>query len=207
MYHFDNADNTSISLRMSNDSTCSSIRPSNAKLFDNIYTVPNSDNKKIFKMHMIKESFDRKEVVDNASIDFPDWLQGEWEYLSVFNNTLMLKDHNSFKIYFMALLSVFSPEKFIVLSRTQCGEEKFQCVWVQQLHHNILDFQIGSRHSNSFDSFDLCNNDTFDENRWLTQSSKSNFHFHVNKRMSRFEKSLGWGRVYQTTYIVLNYRH
>lgn len=159
-------------MRISNDSTCSSIRPSSKKTSKSSLFLSNSSSKNLFQMQILKNDFNHKKTVENSSVDFPDWMQGDWEYLKIKQNSLQFKDHSSYKIYSMILVSQFNNEKFVVLSRTQCGEEYFRCIWIRKLHHNVLDFQIGSDAADTLDAYDFCNNEYFDDNRWLTQSSK-----------------------------------
>jgi hypothetical protein len=170
-YSYEKADNRTILMRISNDSTCSSIHSSYRKTSELSLFVSESNEKKILQMQIVKDNHQKK-VMENSSIVFPNWTLGEWEYLKINNNSLEFRDHSSFKIYFMTLISLYSKEKFIVNSRTQCGEEYFRCIWLKSLHRNILDFQISSDKTTNLNSYDFCNNKFFDENRWLTQASK-----------------------------------
>lgn len=160
-------------MQISNDSTCDSIENSNYLMSNQkMLTIPNSKNKQVYKMRLSKEMYHQQEVVDNANSDFPDWLQGNWQHLSFKKNQLVYRDHTSFKLFTMSLISQYKLDKFIVLSRTQCGEEHFKCLWIKQLDQNIIDFQIGSHTTTNLTNYSLCDDEYFKDNRWLTQGSE-----------------------------------
>lgn len=72
-------------------------------------------------------------------------------------------------------MNQLSDEKFMVLSRSQCGEESYKCLWIRQLDKNILEFQASTESGKKLTSSDLCKDDEYFHNRqWLTQSSKKN---------------------------------
>ena len=133
---------------------------------------------KIKKLPEIHESHDTKASKSN----FPIWLQGQWQFLNVAGNQLIFKDHSSFKSYRMTLLNQLNDDKFIVSSRSQCGEEDFKCLWIRKLDVNILEFQTSSKVTKTLTNSVLCNEEEyFDNNRWLTQSSKFVTKFVVHK--------------------------
>nr|CAD7405107.1 unnamed protein product [Timema cristinae] len=76
---------------------------------------------------------------------FPSWTQGHWQYLYVEGNTLIYKDHYTYKTYTMRCLGSDSGagERFLVFGRTQCGEEMYTCMWIKRRGMNVLEFQIG----------------------------------------------------------------
>ena len=170
MYGYDTTLNNSLTIKMSNDSTCASLKPfthhSNNPI-QSSFQGQNSNNKQVFKLQKLKESFHQQETVDNARINYPDDLQGKWQHLTVEKNLLTFKDHNSFKLHYMALINQVKEDKFIVLSRTQCDDENFKCVWIKILDQNIIDFQIGSHASSNLTNINLCNDEYFDDSRWV----------------------------------------
>lgn len=104
---------------------------------------------------------------------------------------LVYKDPSSFKTYRMKCLRhemvpAFSPggetsgeSKFLVFSRTQCGEELYQCVYIRKHGRNIRDFQIGSKTEQSVvndgseyshEYSRICNEQYFDDSHWITQT-------------------------------------
>lgn len=107
------------------------------------------------------------------SLEFPPWLQGQWQFIDVEKGQLVYRDQNSFKSYRMNLVNQLNEDKFIVLSRSQCGEESFKCLWVRKLDANLLEFQMSSESTEKLTSFVFCNSaENFDNSRWLTQSSE-----------------------------------
>nr|CAD7262434.1 unnamed protein product [Timema shepardi] len=110
------------------------------------------------------------EMVDTSSCRFPSWTQGHWQYLYVEGNTLIYKDHHTFKTYTMRCLGSDSGagERFLVFGRTQCGEEMYTCMWIKRRGMNVLEFQIGLQSSTYYNS-SLCSNTNFQLNQWITQ--------------------------------------
>jgi hypothetical protein len=117
-----------------------------------------------------KSAVDLKVPVEAKSLEFPMWLQGDWQLLRVNKSRLAFRDLSSFKSYRMQLVNQLSDEKFIVMSRSQCGEESFKCLWMRKLDSNILEFQMGSESPKKLSNFMLCNDEHFDSSRWLTQA-------------------------------------
>lgn len=123
-------------------------------------------------MQKSSESLVNTDLKVSATTNFPSWLQGQWQFLNVIKNQLIFRDHSSFKSYRMTLVNQLSEEKFIVLSRSQCGEESFKCLWIRKLDENILEFQSSSESVKKITSYAFCNDDEFfDNRRWLTQAS------------------------------------
>lgn len=102
---------------------------------------------------------------------FPSWIKGRWQYLKLHDeNTLVFNDHSSFKTHTMRCLENPNthPDRYLVYSAAQCGETNYYCVEIKQRSTNILEFQIGSRSSDSYTS-ELCDDMYFDDEHWLTQ--------------------------------------
>lgn len=147
-----------MTLQINND--CSSLSSENS-------FKQSSKKQQIFK---IQKSPDLK---DSRGIQFPSWLQGHWQHLNVQQNQLIFKDQSSLKSYRMKLIS-YEGEKFIVHSRSQCGEEKFNCLWIRKLDTNIAEFQLSSKSEMKLTTLELCDEQHFEDNaRWLTISSES----------------------------------
>lgn len=140
------------------NSDCSSLSSRNG------FTA-STKNQEIFKI--------KKIPVEKVSseIDFPNWLHGQWQNLNVQRTQLIFRDQSSFKTYRMSLVNQLSDDKFIVLSRSQCGEESFKCLSIRSLDKNILEFQMSSESAKKLTNFMLCNDEHFDDKRWLTLSS------------------------------------
>lgn len=159
-YQYENDERTEITLRINND--CSSI--SNKNGVSGI-----SKNQQILRIQKTSETPSQLKV---SALDFPSWLQGQWQHLNILKNKLVFRDHSSFKSFHMTLVNQLSEEKFIVLSRSQCGEESFKCLWIRKMHENILEFQTSSESAKKLTSYVICNEEHFDDSRWLTQASE-----------------------------------
>lgn len=102
---------------------------------------------------------------------FPRWMKGRWQYLKLQDeNTLVYDDHSSFKTHTMRCMENLTarPDRYLVYSAAQCGETNYFCVEIKKRSTNILEFQIGSRSSASYDA-NICDDMYFDDERWLTQ--------------------------------------
>ena len=105
-----------------------------------------------------------------SSCIFPDWLQGEWEHLHFHEDTMVYKDHRNFKTYTGKCVphSEGYTERFLVLTRTQCGEEEYKCVWVKERGVNTMEVQV-SIYGSEFPDISLCREENFQERTWITQ--------------------------------------
>lgn len=108
--------------------------------------------------------------VSNSPCRFPPWAQGRWEHVTVEGNTLVYKDHSTYKTLTMRCVNAdyTNAEKIIVYSRTTCGEEMYTCIWLKQRGVNVLEFQMGMKASTSYNST-LCMDSNFQKKVWLTQ--------------------------------------
>lgn len=156
-YSYANTDETEIELRINSD--CSSF--SRAKGF------PRSagNNQEIFKL---KKAPDSKVATD---IEFPSWMQGNWQFLAVNKSYAIYRDLSSLKFYSMTLINQLKDDKFIVLSRSQCGDESFKCLFIRKLDTNVLEFQSSSESAKQLKNILLCNDENFDNKRWITLAS------------------------------------
>lgn len=157
-YHYDNDGETEITLKINSD--CSSF--SRVKGF-----ITASKSQQIFK---IQKSIDSKVSTD---IEFPSWIQGRWQFLNINKSFAIFRDLSSLKSYRMTLINQLREDKFIVLSRSQCGEESFKCLYIRKLDANILEFQSSSESAKQLKNVMLCNDEHFDNKRWITMSSMS----------------------------------
>lgn len=158
--------NNHITLTINND--CSSLSSKSGFYSKHL-------NQQIFKMRQTNDFFQKPVVLDPSEISFPSWLLGNWQHLTVKKNQIIYKDHSSFKSFYMSIINQYKEDKFVVLSRSQCGEKNYKCLWLKSLDKNILKFQISSEAVKNFTSYNLCADINFDDSRWLTQSSMSDF--------------------------------
>ena len=106
----------------------------------------------------------------DSSCVFPDWLQGDWEHLQFQGDTLVYKDHRNFKTYTGKCVPHRSgnSERFLVLTRTQCGDEVYKCTWIKQRGLNTLEIQVSLYDSATPDP-SLCRDENFLDRAWTTQ--------------------------------------
>ncbi|XP_044741758.1 uncharacterized protein LOC123302749 [Chrysoperla carnea] len=109
--------------------------------------------------------------VIHSRCSFPEWLVGKWQHIIVNENTFLYKDHTSFKTYTFKCLARSNTDqtKYSVFSRTQCGEESYNCLWVKQRSTNVMEFQLGIQTNKSYDP-DLCSDSNFLPDTWITQA-------------------------------------
>lgn len=111
----------------------------------------------------------------HLTAQFPHWMMGNWEYLAITNNTIVYNDQSSFKTYTMKCVQNMkdmetdqeAENKFMVYSRTQCGEKSFNCVWIKRRSENILEFQMGVESANNYTTT-ICSPNNFAETSWQT---------------------------------------
>nr|XP_023027097.1 uncharacterized protein LOC111515090 [Leptinotarsa decemlineata] len=101
---------------------------------------------------------------------FPEWMYGNWEHVKVQEDTMIYKDHTSFKTHTIKCVGVIEDsDKYLVFSRTQCDENTYTCLRAVKRSNNIMEFQVGSNTSASKDAFTLCSDENFQEDSWITQ--------------------------------------
>lgn len=140
---------------MSDD--CSSMLPKSPPKFREVF-------------QMKKKHF--KKIDINEQLQFPSHMQGEWQYMSINKNSLIYRDPNSFKTYLMSLIEKIEPNRFVVHSRSQCGEESYKCIAIAELSDNVIETQIGSESMKILQNFDICGGENFNSKEWITQGSK-----------------------------------
>lgn len=185
--YLENPNTGEITLSLSSDSTCASI---------GVYSQTNRAESIQERSEVIR-LYPSKEINwhEYDYCNFPEWMNGKWESLSIDDKKLVYSDHSSFKTYTMKCIerinenfvvttnktkynknekNQFNETKFISFSRTQCGEEQYHCVWVAKRSENILEFQIGAKTIQhlgvgSRPDGSICDDRYFDKTRWLTQ--------------------------------------
>lgn len=157
-----------IKLFFSNDSTCSSITQSNKQ---------NKVHSEILTLYPIR---DTRWPTQHTYCQLPKWIIGQWEHLQISVTNIVYRDHTSFKTYTMKCIqnvpeAVVESGKFKVLSRTQCGEERYHCIWAVKRSANILEFQVSDKVVDDYASAmnshdDICDDRYFNDTRWLPQA-------------------------------------
>lgn len=88
------------------------------------------------------------EIIDGNSCVFPQWMQGEWEGLTLKGEEFTYRDETNFVTYKGKCLESFDESnltgiKFLLYLQTDCGSPIFNCVLLQRRDTNILEFQLG----------------------------------------------------------------
>ena len=145
-----------IQLALSSDSTCVSNLHSASRGYETLVLHPQSAQ--AWPSHL------------TSSCVFPDWLQGKWEHITFQGDTLVYKDHRTFKTYTGKCVPHRSghSDRFLVYTRTQCGDEQFKCLWVKERGVNTMEVQVGLYTSDSHND-SLCSHQNFQERTWTTQ--------------------------------------
>jgi len=145
-----------ISLAMSSDSTCVSHLHSADRGYETMVLHPKAE--KAWPKHL------------ETSCVFPDWLQGEWEHLNIQGDVVIYKDHRNFKTYTGKCVPHESgdEERFLVYTRTQCGDEEYKCMWLKERGVNTMEVQV-SLYTSETHNDSLCAAGNFQERTWTTQ--------------------------------------
>ncbi|XP_022258536.1 uncharacterized protein LOC111089773, partial [Limulus polyphemus] len=102
--------------------------------------------------------------------EFPSWFQGRWENLEVSGNKFVYEDHRKLQAItaWCVTMETNTPfELFHIYTVTQCGDEAYNCVWLQQRTENIVELQLGVSSSSEYiPSF--CRNHRFEPHTWVT---------------------------------------
>ena len=105
-----------------------------------------------------------------TSCIFPDWLQGKWENIDIDGDTVIYKDHRTFKTYTDKCVPhrSGSPDGFLLYTRTQCGDEEYKCMWAKERGVNTMEVQV-SLYTSETHNDSLCGHENFQERTWTTQ--------------------------------------
>ena len=146
-----------VSMALSSDSTCVSQLYSSSSGYETLMLQPAAD-----------QGAWSQDLP--ASCDFPDWVQGQWEHLDFAGDTLVYKDHRNFKTYTgKCVPGASNPERFLVYTRSQCGDEVYKCVWIKQRGLNTIEIQMSLFDSAGSADPSLCRDENFLERAWTTQ--------------------------------------
>ena len=76
-----------------------------------------------------------------SSCVFPDWLQGRWEHITFTGESVLYKDHRTFKTYAGRCVphGSASPDRFLLYTRSQCGDQEYKCMWVKERGVNTME--------------------------------------------------------------------
>ncbi|KAK8381580.1 hypothetical protein O3P69_018578 [Scylla paramamosain] len=118
-----------------------------------VYLTLSSDSTCINKLHSAWEGFetlvltpipqdDPAPEVSAARCSFPPWAQGRWENLHVEGNKATYTDLKAYKTVTLYCLEQELAGLVPVYTQTQCGEEGFTCLAMQERSSNVMEFQI-----------------------------------------------------------------
>jgi hypothetical protein len=151
-----------VSMALSSDSTCVSHLHSADRGYETLVLLP-------------KPAPAWPPTAAAAACQFPAWLQGRWEHLDFAGDLVTYKDHRNFKTYYGKCVPHSggggggqSAERFLVYTRTQCGDEEYKCLWIKERGLNTLEVQVGLYDSANPDEA-LCGDANFQERTWTTQ--------------------------------------
>lgn len=151
-----------IYVSLSSDSTCSSHLKSATSGYESFTLQPTL-------------SLPFPDIVERSKCRFPEWSQAKWESSKVDGNTFVFKDRqNNFQTLTSKCImrqTSTANERYVVFTRSQCGEESYRCLWFKKRSPNILEFQFGQE-STAYYSDSLCDDKQFTTNNWNTQGSE-----------------------------------
>jgi len=153
-----------IYVSLSSDSTCS------------LHLKSATSGYESFTLQPTLSSSPFPDIVERSKCRFPEWSQAKWESSKVDGNTFVFKDRqNNFQILTSKCImrqTSTANERYVVFTRSQCGEESYRCLWFKKRSPNILEFQFGQE-STAYYSDSLCDDKQFTTNNWITQGRKS----------------------------------
>ena len=111
-------------------------------------------------LHLEKlQALEPERSLDEPTCTFPDWLQGEWEGLSIQGSKFSYRDEHNFVTYSGSCMDFANDQefrdlsragadgnselKFLLKLRTECGAETFNCIQFQRRDSNVMEFQLG----------------------------------------------------------------
>jgi len=149
-------DTGKIKMALSSDSTCVTHLHSADRGYETLVLHPK--NQPSWPSHL------------TSSCIFPDWLQGKWEHIDFDGDTVIYKDHRTFKTYTGKCVphNSGSPDRFLLYTRTQCGDEEYKCMWVKERGVNTMEVQV-SLYTSETHNDSLCGHENFQERTWTTQ--------------------------------------
>ena len=106
-----------------------------------------------------------KEAISNADPEeetttciFPEWMEGQWEGLSIEGSNFVYRDEHNFITYKGKCVEAFDqldPDnakdaergkvglKYLLKLNTECGETSYNCALFQRRDTNVMEFQLG----------------------------------------------------------------
>lgn len=118
-------------------------------------------------LHLEKLAEEEPETPAHPQCIFPDWMQGQWEGVTIEGGEMVYRDETNFQTFRGKCLQAANADRFVVHLKTDCGSAAHYCALFQQRDVNVMEFQLGVSSSDSSD-LALCNVENFSPSKWLT---------------------------------------
>jgi hypothetical protein len=93
-------------------------------------------------------------MVSSARCEFPAWMKGDWEGLSIGDNgAFTYRDEDNFVTYKGHCVTEMPPaeenldglegQRYLLFLQTECGTTTYSCALFQRRDSNVLEFQLG----------------------------------------------------------------
>ena len=95
---------------------------------------------------------------ETTSCYFPEWMNGQWEGLTVDGNSFVYRDEHNFVTYKGKCIEAFDENesdnskdaergkvgvKYLLKLKTECGEVSYNCALFHRRDSNVMEFQLG----------------------------------------------------------------
>ena len=97
-------------------------------------------------------------LAEETSCTFPDWMDGQWEGLSIEGSDFVYRDEHNFVTYKGKCIESYDQSeannakdaelgkvglKYLLKLKTECGEVSYNCALFQRRDSNVMEFQLG----------------------------------------------------------------
>ncbi len=132
-----------IDMALSSDSTC----------VNHLYSA--QDGYETLHLEKIEKKFEPQDImVSSARCEFPSWMKGDWEGLSIGENgDFTYRDEVNFVTYkghcvtempaASEGLDGLDGQRYLLFLQTECGAASYSCALFKQRDSNVLEFQLG----------------------------------------------------------------
>ena len=133
-------------MALSSDSTC----------VNHLYSA--QDGYETLHMEKIEQPQQPQDImVSSARCEFPAWMKGTWEGLTIGNNgEFSFRDEDNFVTYRGHCVTEMPPaeenldglegQRYLLFLSTDCGTTSYSCALFQRRDVNVLEFQLGKQY-------------------------------------------------------------
>lgn len=133
-------------MALSSDSTC----------VNHLYSA--QDGYETLHMEKIEQPQQPQDImVSSARCEFPAWMKGTWEGLTIGNNgEFSFRDEENFVTYRGHCVTEMPPaeenldglegQRYLLFLSTDCGTTSYSCALFQRRDVNVLEFQLGKQY-------------------------------------------------------------